>query len=1302
MTGSFAGKKVISIAIFQQHTIALTQDGYVFAWGNNNKGQVGSNETSEYAKYTPTPVVNTSVLAGKVVTAVSAGAYFSLALTQDNLLVSWGDNTNGELGIGSTLAKSYVPLLVNITVLENRTVVAIRSSYSTSLILTSDGTMYTFGSNSGGSLGVGYALPSKAYNPVAVNISAITNSTVTTIANSAGAFLAINNDTLYGWGSTGDFSILTILPAAIYAPSMRNISMYGLANITSFHMDGNAAAAVVRVKNGSFHAWGGNDNSILGLVGSQYIKPLLFFDNYLRNATQVSCSRSRCMALIGNGTVYSWGASVGFNTISVPQPTSPDMTLLQNSNIVQVAAGYTYSLALSNTSQLFAWGNNAQGQLGNGIAFGRQLTPMLVNTSATLLAGKTINMIIARTYSGAVTSTGEVYMWGDNSGAGLGDGTTTNRPSPVQTLGLNGTLVKKIAAETVSMALTTNGTVYTWGGNANYLLGSSSASSINYVAGMINMGGNLAGKNVTDISMGVFMAAVIASDGKGYVWGDASVSRNAGTGGTTTIRDPAPLYTAGALNGKFLVKIVVGTYNMVALGDDGQLYVWGQGIYGPGVGTNDLLNPTAMNMSQFIGNVTTIDRTESVLVVTDDGTKQRVYGFGRNQNYELGLGTNTVVNVPTMISAIDVPQGLVATVSSSRSFVNILVGPKRPPIPDPFIPPPTTMGPTTTLEPTTTAGPTTTAPTTTATPTPATTTVVPTTTSTPTTQQPTTTAPTTTAAPTTTLAPTTIAPTTTSVPVPTTRYTTNLVGWGDNSVLEVGDGSPLPNSPARLYDPNSKINKTVTSISCGAHHSLLVASNNTVYAFGKNNHNQLGDGTNVTSLSPVVLVDKNNILQNETIVQAFTGEYFSTLLSASGKVYTFGGNQNGQLGDGTNNDRSYPALITGVVLNNNIIVTVATGASHTLLLLSTGTLVTYGRNSNGQLGDGSIVDRNYPSAVIDSNSVLTSNITAIAAGSAHNLVVVNNSQVISFGANYNGQGGVSSLLDLKNPSLVQDTNTTFSNKTIIAVSGGNAFSLALAYDGSVFAWGGNSNSELGDGTTTQRYNPLPIQDSNGVLIGRKVIAITAGYQHSLLLTSDGKVFTFGANTNGQLGDGSAAIRANPVAIVDYNRVLSGKTITSISGGMSYSMMLTNDGILLSTAPTTVFEAISTPIAVVDLDYLLYGRIVQQIAVGEHHTVILTTSGDVLTYGQNHAGQLGIGSLLRRNTPTFIKDSSGVLFGRSVVYIAAGTMHTVLVSNDGRVFTYVLHFLLTFLVLDLITICNLEMEQVLIVQRLYQW
>jgi hypothetical protein len=195
------------------------------------------------------------------------------------------------------------------------------------------------------------------------------------------------------------------------------------------------------------------------------------------------------------------------------------------------------------------------------------------------------------------------------------------------------------------------------------------------------------------------------------------------------------------------------------------------------------------------------------------------------------------------------------------------------------------------------------------------------------------------------------------------------------------------------------------------------------------------------------------------------------------------------------------------------VVAVCGGIGHSVALDSNGRVWAWGRNAEGQLGDGSTTDSSVPVPVSNISRVL-----AIAGSGGHSLALDSNGRVWAWGQNREGQLGDGSTTDSSVP--VQVSNLW----GVIAIAGGGGHSLALDSNGKVWAWGDNWFGQLGDGSTTD--SSVPVQVSN--LWG--VIAIAGGGGHSLALEPNGKVWAWGSNTFGELGNGNTTDSSVPILV----------------------------------------------------------------------------------------------------------------------------------------------------------------------------
>jgi alpha-tubulin suppressor-like RCC1 family protein len=327
-------------------------------------------------------------------------------------------------------------------------------------------------------------------------------------------------------------------------------------------------------------------------------------------------------------------------------------------------------------------------------------------------------------------------------------------------------------------------------------------------------------------------------------------------------------------------------------------------------------------------------------------------------------------------------------------------------------------------------------------------------------------------------------------------------GWGTNDDDSLGSGSGVlfSETPLKVKLPSGTV---VTSVRAGCDHSVAVTSTGHALGWGSNNEGQVGDGTTKQRPKPVQVK-----LPKGTKLSAIRAGCEHTIgLTSTGHVLGWGLNLWGQVGDGTTKQRNAPVQVKlpkGVKAK-----AVTAGCDHSLALSTTGKLYAWGRNDFGQLGDGTMKNRHTPVKVkLPSGTVVTS----VAAGCDHTLAVANNGTWV-WGDNQYGQLGIGSTTGTATPVelIILTRGQPLGN--ITGLFGGCRDSIALFSKGAVLVWGDNSMGQLGNGTTTSSDKPT------GVMLptGTKVKSVSAGCFDSYALTSAGKVLAWGDNADGELG-----------------------------------------------------------------------------------------------------------------------------------------------------------------------------------------
>ena len=878
--------------------------------------------------------------------------------------------------------------------------------------------------------------------------------------------------------------------------------------------------------------------------------------------------------------------------------------------IVKVSNGSYHSFGLTSDGRIYAWGRNTSGELGIGTTLARSNVPIAVKTTGTPMDGKVVKQVegggrYEGSHSIALASDGTVYTWGFNQYGQLGDNTTTNSRSPiaVQVAGtpLAGKTIVQIAAGADhSLALDSGGALYAWGSNAYGQLGNGTTTNSSVPVAVKIAGTPLAGKTIVQIAAGANHNMVLTSDGAVYTWGwnyHGQLGNNTKTNSNTIVA----VQTIGTpIAGKKIVKIAAGQGHSLALTDDGMVYTWGRNDTGQlgNNATTDAMLPVAVTVTGTpMSNKTIVEIASGARHSLAIDSSGKVYAWGHNGSGQ--LGNNSTVNALTPV-AVQAPadkniiqvsgSGWLGASSSAlasdgtvyswgRGFDGQLGDGTNN---DSSVPVITTIN------------------------------LV----DTPSTPTHVMAKPGDTTAIISWQAPIVSGGqnitgyvlqyqavgasswTTINVAAAATSHTitglTNdqtyrvrlaaktTAGTGDfsNVVLVTPHAKPTITNVSPAIGPiaggqnvtltganfvlkNKKIMQTVN----GNGYSLALSADGTVYTWGRNEYGQLGNGVTATnSPVPVAVKTAGTPMEGKTIVQISAKVWYALALASDGTVYSWGFNSWGQLGSGTSgtaNNASAPVAVktAGTPMEGKTIVQVAAGATHSLALATDGTIYAWGKNEYGQLGDDSTTNSPVPVAVKTAGTPMDGKtIIQIHAGYEHSLALASDGTVYAWGRNNSGQLGKNDATDTHIPAAVQTLGTPMAGKVIVQLAAGNSQSMALASDGTVYTWGWNQYGQLGNGTTTNSRIPVAVVTTGTPLAGKTISQIAAGNAHALAMTDDGAIYSWGWNQYGQLGNGTTTNSRIPVAVVTTGTPLAGKTIIQItSGGSPNSLVLADDG-----------------------------------------------------------------------------------------------------------------------------------------------
>ena len=1202
---------VVAIAAGEYSTVVLTADGKVHAWGQDytdiqkdilsNATQIDARgnqitattvDGSSYAWNNGTTSVTTAVtsLAAQQVITTAAGSTHALAIKADGSAYAWGANEHYQLG-DSTNNDSDVVIPVNIAP-KGLVVTKIDVDGTTITGNTTTDRKYEFTIKNGQKLTVesvskyipyrfsvlgakrwidASGITLESLNP---EIAIITGGNVIeTIAGRYGTvYIKITDDSNYGVDGRPNvgFIKINVIPtdaAAIVAPMI------------SAGTDFNVALK----DDGTVWAWGSNFNhKVNGNTTDVYeTATQINFSSVLGTGeyiTKVAAGESHALALTSLGNVYAWGRNEFAQLGNGDQKAAAEETPVRVANITDItdiSAGADFSLAVAKDGTVWAWGNNAEGQIGRKW-YGDSIykTPVRVTGFD---EDKYLSDIVSVSAGGhhatALNASGVVYAWGRNVNEQLGLMDKAEREAHFdvarEVLGNKDSTFKynvaKISAgDEHSMALTAgadadavDGDIWTWGYNYYGRLGNGNGDTTNEPVNVVTAPNynTYVLTGIVDIDAGITHSLAVSSDNKVYAWGD-NQNGQLGTGSYAQ-KSTAELVvltdTTTPVNG-----IAAGNEHSAMFKNNGEIWTWGNNIYAQLGADRDTYKNS--NVPICIGS-----EDADVKGITINTVK-----VGSQPDYKDPVKTVTISPTDTAKLVADLTTDGVTLVDSITSFsVYNSLGASTVGVPVPM----STLTVTTDsdlidITPDTAA-----------------------------------------------LTFNIKAKSAISLGIATVTVTYNNAGktyekkfdvvikpeyedgssavvtggidfsvalnsqgevytWGNNDRGQLGLGE---GTSYRTYNPEKITSLTnVKEVVAGKEFAVAVTNTGDVYTWGANDYGQLGVGPTTTS-SPTVdyntpqHVTFSGLASGEKVVRVAAGDDFAVALTDAGHVYVWGDNRKGQLGNGQNNTNGYyrvPNLVSSISDAKMI----TAGARHVMVYTDNGTtktVYTWGDNNSGQLGrTGSALS---PAAITMPGS-LSINVTQIAARGEYSAIVADDGNLYLWGNNSHGQ--------LANGTVTNETSSysatvvTIPEDEIVKVSLGESHVIALTKASKVYAWGENSSGQLGIGTTEgglpahRTPNAVHAGDTSTAGLMSSMWGVGAGYNTSFVITSDGLVYAWGPNESGQLGIGRDVDRlvggvmptettAKQVQIADRNGLVVNKIETI--GDSSYDKTFTTTG-----------------------------------------------------------------------------------------------------------------------------------------------
>ena len=1086
------------------HTAMVMNDGTVRVCGLNSSGQLGQNDLNNRST-----VVSVLGISSQAI-AVACGGNHTAILMNDGTVRICGFNSSGQLGQNDLNNRSTVVSVLGIS----SQAIAVACGVSHTAILMNDGTVRVCGANSQCQLGQN----DTAIRSTVVSVLGISSQAVAVACGQAYTVILLNDGTVRVCGNNGSGQLgqndlnnrSTVVPVL-------GISSQAIA------IAGGQAHTVILLNDGTVRACGRNTTTgQLGqndTVNRSTVVPVLGISS---QAIAVACGRYHTAILMNNGTVRVCGANangqLGQNDTANRSTVVPVLGI--SSQAIVVAGGAYQTTILMNDGTVRVCGRNAYGQLGqNDLVYRSTVVPALnvpaptppqFITGSLLYASSNVGPGPLTYHTAIVMSDGTVRVCGLNGNGQLGQNDTANRSTVVSVIGISSQAIAVACGQFHTAILMNNGTVRVCGRNANGQLGQNDTVNRSTVVPVLGIS-----SQAIAVACGQYFTAILLNNGTVRVCG---LNSN-GQLGLNDLNDRSTVVSVLGISSQ-AVAIGCGSANMGIIINDGTVRVCGYNSFGH-LGQNDLntrstvvsvlgissqaiavaqgggftavlmndgtLRTVGLNNLGQLGTGDTITRSTVVSVL---GISSQATGIAVGQNHTIilmndgtvricgynssgQLGQNDTVNRSTVVPVPGFSSQAVAVMGGfAHTAILLNDGTVR------------VCGANGSGQ----------------------------------------------------LGQNDVITRSTVVPVlasnPLLCYTSggnnagvSVIGTGPmayHTALVMNDGTvrACGNNGSGPLGQNDVANRsTVVSvfgissqaiaIACGQFYTAILMNNGTVRVCGLNGNGQLGqnDLVNRSTVIPVLGIS------SQAIAVACGLSHMAILLN-DGTVRVCGYNAFGQLGQNDLVQRSTVVPVLGI---SSQAIAVACGRYHTTILMNDGTVRVCGVNASGQLGQNDTVNRSTVVPVLG----ISSQAIAVACGSSHTAILLNDGTVRVCGVNANGQLGQN---DLVNRSTV--VSVLGISSQAIAVACGRYHTTILMNDGTVRVCGQNSSGQLGQNNTASKRTAVPVLG-----ISSQAIAVACGYYQTVILMNDGTVRVCGQNINGQLGQNDTVNRSTIVSVL---------------------------------------------------------------------------------------------------------------------------------------------------------------------------
>lgn len=638
-TTNFGSATVQAVATGSYHSCLIDNNHQLYCWGWNGVGQLGMGNTSDLLIPTAVPGMSSVVF-------VTTQHGHTCAVKMDGTLWCWGENYRGQTGVVDSTGEVLTPTRVQ--GLTGGNVINVTAGTHHTCALVADGRVWCWGNNQSGELGTTVNLGQFTHIPQQVQ------GLIGTIAGlTAGEGFSCALTTLgqvYCWGANDMHQLGNTTPTGTSVPML----VEGLGYVSQFAASG---ASVCALSGARPWCWGDAHDGQLGtgtlsLFRSAVPMPVRDLDGVINLAMGAGGVAHVCAKKV-TGELYCWGVnSAGELGNGSPNFRTAPVDVLALIGVSTVTSGAQHSCAVGNNNDgLWCWGLNMSGEVGDGTTQQRQTPTLVANT-----AGATITSADSSSHSCAIID-GIVKCWGQNTFGQLGNGTTVNTATPTAVQG-SLAAVGVVTGLNHSCAFNAAGNVWCWGSNFSGKLGVGSTVDQTTPQAVVGL------SNVTAMAAGYSHTCAIINNTSMACWGsngDGQLGVPIGTYPSST----TPVFIANFSAS----RIVAGEGHTCALSMAGQVYCWGANNSGQYGFPSSPSQPWLRNLVPGLPTITTLSsKNRHVCALTASNT---VWCWGTNSWGECGTGNNTSPATPqpvlnlTSVTAISAGRDHTCAVSGS-------------------------------------------------------------------------------------------------------------------------------------------------------------------------------------------------------------------------------------------------------------------------------------------------------------------------------------------------------------------------------------------------------------------------------------------------------------------------------------------------------------------------------------------------------------------------------------------------------------------------------------------------------------